>query len=439
MTVVILERIWPAYFHRAQRRVKFYAENNTIKYEEIAKQHAHSDLIGAAENRILCTTPGARLSSRAQRVIRMRNYTVHRESMESLLDFAKSLFEESFACPIDAVIIPQQQVQNNNNSNNVEDVSSPTRCSLMPWRKGQLDACEAFFKESSSETTTPFRVQLPCGYGKTALIALICQEMRRRHPSSSSASSSTHAQQSLTTQGRVLVHVPSKDLLHQTKERLHALLPLDSICIMGDGETQLDPTATIVIATYNQLTTLGRLDGTEWSLIVEVEGHHNIDNRTRQKLNTALKAQRVLALSATFPTSVHVDFKVSMREAIEEGVISDYRLRIVELSKGDKEAELLQAFQQNHVDWGPTMAVFNDMDRMYAFAQKLCEAVVRAECVTGQTPAQQRQHITERLELYMTDVVCVFKCWNEGKDVPILRTVVFCDRHDSDINKKQLA
>lgn len=70
-------------FRRAAAQVKFYAEDSTIKYEEIAKQHTHSDLIGASDNRILCTTPGARLTPRARKVIDMRNYMVHRESMES--------------------------------------------------------------------------------------------------------------------------------------------------------------------------------------------------------------------------------------------------------------------------------------------------------------------------------------------------------------------
>lgn len=100
---------------------------------------------------------------------------------------------------------------------------------------------------------------------------------------------------------------------------------------------------------------------------------------------------------------------------------------------------MLEAFQNYHVEWGPTLAVFNDVKEMYAFKEKLCTAGVRADCVQGTTPSQQRQRITDLMEIYMLDVICVCKCWNEGKDIPVLRTVVFCDQRDSDINKRQLA
>ena len=65
-----------------------------------------------------------------------------------------------------------------------------------------------------------------------------------------------------------------------------------------------------------------------------------------------------------------------MREAIDEGVVADYRVRVVELSAvGDKRAArknfvfalkiedflFLQTFREHQVEWGPTLAVFNDV------------------------------------------------------------------------------
>lgn len=123
-------------FSQAAAQVKFYAEGNTITYEDISKQHTHSDLLGAADNRILCTTPGARLARNAKKVINMRNYTVHRESMGSLLESAKTLHEESFGCSIDAAIMPRQQ-HNINNNDDAEQTSGPP-ITPMQWRKGQL-------------------------------------------------------------------------------------------------------------------------------------------------------------------------------------------------------------------------------------------------------------------------------------------------------------
>jgi hypothetical protein len=174
--------------------------------------------------------------------------------------------------------------------------------------------------------------------------------------------------------------------------------------------------------------------------VVVDEAHHCIYNVARTKLDEALESDRFVELSATFPKGVDVHYKVSMREAIEEAVVADYRVRVVELTAvGNKRDAILQSFKKHYVDWGPTLAVFNDVQGASDFAKALREAGIEAECVSGDTPAEIRKKITERLESGETSVVCCCKCWNEGKDIPALRTVAFCDARDSDVNKRQLA
>jgi hypothetical protein len=236
------------------------------------------------------------------------------------------------------------------------------------------------------------------------------------------------------------VLVPSKDLLHQTAERLQALLPDREarICEVGDGENSLDPTANVVVATHAHLTR-GTLDGTKWDLVVVDEAHHCVENGARTRLE-ALDAGRFLELSATFPKGVHVHFKVSMREAIDEGVVADYRVRVVELSaEGEKRAAILATFKDRYVEWGSTLAVFNDVQGTRDFAEASREAGIEAESVDASTPASVRKQIAERLETGETSVVCCCGCWNEGVDIPAVWSVVFCDARDSDVNKRQLA
>jgi superfamily II DNA or RNA helicase len=209
---------------------------------------------------------------------------------------------------------------------------------------------------------------------------------------------------------------------------------------VGDGQSAVDPDAQVVVATHAHLTA-GTLEGgdAKWSVVFVDEAHHCIGNQTRAKLD-ALTAKRFLELSATFPQTETVNFKVSMREAIDEGVVADYRVQLLEISmEGDKDALMLDLFKKRYGAWGATLAVFNDLERGGQFAERLCAAGITAELVSGATPAAVRKAVAARLESGDTRVAVCVKCWNEGVDVPCLSTVVFCDARDSDVNKRQLA
>jgi superfamily II DNA or RNA helicase len=371
-------------------QVKLYGDSTGVSFADMAKFYTHSDLLGATERRALCTTPGAPITRNARNVAALRDIEIWRSSLDDLVH--KALAVEMSA----------------------EEVAPAS--SSWTWWRGQLEARDAYLQASDEKT---FRVQLPCGYGKTALIALVVA--------------------SRTPNEKLLVLVPSKDLLHQTAERLQALMPnAEAICKVGDGESSLDPAADVVLATHAHLTR-GTLDGTKWSLVVVDEAHHCVDNAARAKLD-ALDAPRFMELSATFPKGVDVHFKVSMREAIDEGVVADYRVRVVELSaEGEKHAAILETFKERYVEWGPSLAVFNDVQGTRDFASALREAGIEAESVDASTPAEVRRRIAERLETGETSIVCCCGCWNEGVDIPALRSVVFCDARDSDVNKRQLA
>jgi superfamily II DNA or RNA helicase len=371
---------------KGSAQVKLYGDTTGVTFQDMAKFYTHSDLLGATERRALCTTPGAPITRNARNVADLRDIEIWRSSLDDLVQ--------------DALAVKMAE----------EEVAP----SSWAWGRGQLEARDALL--ASDEQT--FRAQLPCGYGKTALIALVVASRTANH--------------------KLLVLVPSKDLIHQTAERLRALMGVETICKVGDGGSDLDPAADVVVAAHAHLTR-GTLDGTKWSLVVVDEAHHCVENGARAKLD-ALDSQRFLELSATFPKGVHVHFKVSMREAIDEGVVSYYRVRVVELTaEGEKRAALLATFRERYVEWGPTLAVFNDVQGTRDFARALREAGIEAKSVDANTPASVRKQIAERLETGETSVVCCCGCWNEGVDISALRSVVFCDARNSDVNKRQLA
>jgi hypothetical protein len=128
-----------------------------------------------------------------------------------------------------------------------------------------------------------------------------------------------------------------------------------------------------------------------------------------------------------------------MRHAIDEGVVSDYRVNILELSNGDKDPLLLELFKERYVEWGATLAIFNDLARAGEFAEKLCAKGIAAEIVHGCTPSALRRAVADRLESGETRVAVVVGCWNEGVDISCMNTIVFCDTRSSGTNKRQLS
>jgi hypothetical protein len=153
-------------------QVKLYGANTSVDYADVAKFFTHSHHLGV-EIRLLLTTPEARVTANARNSCEIEGMRTERAALNDLVTKALTVSRERDV---------------------VDDVGSPaSSSSSWTWRPGQLAAAEAFL--ASPEMKKIFRAQLPCGYGKTALIALII--MRK-----------------LVAGDRFLVLVPWRDLLH---------------------------------------------------------------------------------------------------------------------------------------------------------------------------------------------------------------------------------
>jgi hypothetical protein len=203
-------------------QVKHYGSNTRVDFADVAKFYTHSSFLRCTE-RLLCTTPETQLTRIAQNTVDLAGMEVRQASLDVLV--ADALAQ----CP----------------GEDVQECSAP-----WTWRPGQAAAAEAFV---TSDKKT-YKIQLPCGYGKTAPMGLIVERMKKG--------------------ARFLILVPWRDFLHQTVGRLQRAER--KICTLGDGECTLDETADLVVCTHAHLA-MGTLEGTTWDVVFVDEAHHCIE------------------------------------------------------------------------------------------------------------------------------------------------------------------
>jgi len=314
----------------------------------------------------------------------------------------------------------------------------PEQTSSVVLRRGQREALAAF-RDSLEQI---FRVQLPCGYGKSQIAVELLKYYKR-----------------------VIILVNSKDLLHQFVERLSATKSHELV-LLGDKKTAWPSVdfppeqAIVVVSTYQSASKVST--NHPWDFIVCDEAHHvqrrregEEDEEDNDSLSSPTtnkhggrwrdnverltsKKTRVLELSATHRGSV--DYSFSNRDAIQEGVVSDYQIQVHVLGKnGNTTLALQRLVEEKRVLWGATLLYFNTTRSASDFCKALRGKNVRAVTVTAETPVEQRREIASQLETGGVETVCVCGCWNESIDLACISAVVFVEPRGSPINKVQVA
>jgi superfamily II DNA or RNA helicase len=332
-------------------------------------------------------------------------FDVRRASLETLLERTLSPAQPPEPSP-------EKQTKRRRTRKSAPDTPPP----LQP-RRVQQRLRETFAAHIGPD---PFRAQLPCGAGKTFASGLVLADAL--------AASAEPC----------LVLVPWLDLLQQTREALGSLLPGTVIGTLDGSSSVVPQSVRVLVATHASLPKLVQEDR-QWNLVVLDEAHHCGAGTVRRQQLDQLAKRRLLELSATFPAQMTLDLHVSLREAIDEGIVSDYRLHLVALSVGDRIPALAKLFVEKRFQFGPSLAFFNTTENARRFVAALEASDVPVGIVTVETPIEERQRLKERLASRQLAVVACVGCWNEGVDIPAVHSVVFGDERHSDINKMQVS
>ena len=134
--------------------------------------------------------------------------------------------------------------------------------------------------------------------------------------------------------------VHTTDLLGQYTERFNALAPRPHIVQVGGGErvdsSQVipDQKPVVVIATYQSLHTIPDAWKARCDFVVCDEAHHIVkDGQWAAKVRKFAAEKHTLKLSATFPARFKADVTVTTRQAIDDGIVADYRVLVCVFDK----------------------------------------------------------------------------------------------------------
>jgi superfamily II DNA or RNA helicase len=170
------------------------------------------------------------------------------------------------------------------------------------------------------------------------------------------------------------------------------------------------------------------------------EAHHiETENSINYAKISKITCDRELQLSATFHNKEYLDYKMSLRYAIDSGYVTDYRIHVKYFTKGNRDDLLLKMLVENQADWGVTFVYFNSADRVKYFAKELLNSGVQADYLLGECSNVKRESIITKIEKGLLRILCLCGCYNEGISINSLTTVVFGDFRYSPINRVQVA
>lgn len=203
---------------------------------------------------------------------------------------------------------------------------------------------------------------------------------------------------------------------------------------MGDGHNPetLESIQVLVCVTASAKK-LAKMDFTFGYKFID-EAHHveKLESKQLEYIN-CIECERELHLSATFRKIHPLDYCMSLRDAIDGGWLSDYRIYIEYFSKGEMFSNVVQLVKSNP-DWFPMFVYFNTTERAIQFAKE-----VGGEYLIGTCSRAKRARIVDDLNNYRCHILALCGCFNEGISINNLATVVFGDYRFSKINRIQIA
>lgn len=248
---------------------------------------------------------------------------------------------------------------------------------------------------------------------------------------------------------------PSKDLTLQGKARFEKLTG-EEAGIIGDGKWDV---RRVTFATFQTLNKRRHERTSEWRALTEhvralfVDECHTLPANTFYPTAMAFKNACVrLGLSATpldrsDRKSIYavaalgpVCYKISQPELVERGVLSKANVRMIECTqmpaaaktwKGHYGENVVRSTKRNNLLTAiaatahkPAIMFVNEVEHGKDLKRRLTRSGIRSEMVWGNKNTHERKAAIERLETLSTEVLVSSPVFNQGIDIPELRSVI---------------
>jgi len=365
-------------------QVKKYNNTSRITWSDICKFRTYAKDILEIDNMILATTKVAKIDKLADhKLISTNKIRLVRNNYDELLDY------------VSTIKLPDEIEKDK----------------LKIEERSYLIDCYNILKSTNKKI---LNFQLPCGTGKTYIMLYMIQK------------------DMLINNGRYIIFCPWVNLAKQTFKLFHNFnLPVGFI---GDGRLYKPENRIIICVNMSVDKVIGNF---RYKFIDEAHHLEDTYSKLKEKVNN-IKSDMELNFTATFKQQDTLDYNLPIRDAIENGYISDYVINIRYFTNGDKTQALLKMVK-THYDWSPMFLYFNCTERCVNFSKLLNEIDLSANYLIGKDGKNKRDKIRYNLENNNLKILCLCGVYNEGISIDCLQTVVFADLRHSQINKIQIS
>ena len=261
------------------------------------------------------------------------------------------------------------------------------------------------------------KCQLPCGCGKTFIILYTIQQELKEDKDL-----------------KFIIFVPWLDLAEQTMKLC------EQFCIgcvvIGNGNTKIEGDYNVIICINPSVTHIDKKIKFRYKFIDEAHHLENNDSKIKKKIEK-IRADKEIHFSATFRVINDVNYNYSLRNAINDGWISDYILHLSFFTDGCRMDAMIKMIMDK-TEYFPMFVYFNSTDRCKQFYEKLKNENIRADYLDGNSSCKKRLNIKNRLCSDKLDILSLCGVYNEGVSIDNIKTVMFGDLRHSDINKVQI-
>ena len=262
-----------------------------------------------------------------------------------------------------------------------------------------------------------FKLELTCGAGKSFIILQIIESKLK-----------------LKKESKFIIFCNTIDLCKQTK-KIFDNYKIKNIFV-GDGN-KYKPDFSVIICSYNSNRKIPREIVFDY-LIID-EAHHLEEENVFFKQIRELKYKQILNFSATFKNKLNIDYQYSLRQAINDNYLSDYRLIFEIFDNENYNNGLVQIIKEKLISWTPMFIYFNTTKRAQTFNNLLRQYEIKSEIISGEHPSSFREKVRKDIEEQRIDILCLCGVYNEGISINSLKSVMFGDIRNSDINKIQIS
>ena len=367
-------------------QAKYRINSETVKWDEIAKFLAVAKISDFPYNELYITTlPNTKLSK-----IKANEYKQFFITDELISNFKIKL----------------------------DSVDLKYKYDKFKLRDYQIKALEYMYQDGDEDGE--IKIALPCGSGKSHLII---EYIKSQKPNCCG------------------IFVPSLLLLNQFKELLDEYKM--KYCLVGTGYNEdIDYESDIFICVYNSAKLL---EDIEFDVIFIDEAHHiyrpeiYVDNETiyddteeesfKDIINN-LNAEKKIYLSATIDDA---NYKYSMRDAIDNGYLTDYDIHIPAYDDNITNQNIVDLINL-HDEYRKILAYCNSVDNAKEISEYLNKHQIISASFDGETPLKQRMKHINDFENENIRILVTVNVLGEGINIPIADTCIFINNRESKIN-----